>query len=212
MGSHGKTERCTAAGMPSVLAWGGEQSVTHLIAPISPAQRCASLVARALGATVIAVFAAALAGCSGSASMLLADSLNANDQPLARANYAGWIAVGAKRCGFNRTPEMIQSAYIAFETKQGATPQQVAKFSEAFDSGMKSAAREAESEPRYCNNRKLAEIKLAFQRQDADDFAPNFPPPDPCGPTGCARASRKDEAFDPGKFWAEKNQEPREGR
>ena len=93
----------------------------------------------------------------------------------------------------------------AFETKQGATPQQVGKFSEAFDSAMKSAAREAESEPRYCNNKKLAEIKQAFQRQDADDFAPNFPPPAPCGPPGCAQASRKDEAFDPGKFWAEKD-------
>lgn len=186
--------------------------MTHLMAPISPAQRCASLGARALGTMVIAVFTAALAGCSGSASMLLTDSLNANDQPLVRSNYAGWIAAGAKRCGFNRTPEMIKSAYIAFETKQGATPQQVSKFSEAFDSAMKSAAREAESEPRYCNNKKLAEIKQAFQRQDADDFAPNFPPPAPCGPTGCAQASRKDEPFDPGKFWAEKNQEPREGR
>ena len=195
-----------------MLASGGDRSVTHLIAPISPAQRCASLVARALGATGIAVFTAALVGCGGSASMLLTDSLSANDQTLVRSNYAGWIAAGAKRCGFNRTPEMIKSAYVAFETKQGATPQQVAKFSEAFDSAMKSAAREAESEPRYCNNKKLAEIKLAFQRQDADDFAPNFPPPDPCGAAGCAQASRKVEAFDPGKFWAAKNQEPREGR
>ena len=163
-----------------------------------------------VGTLLIAAF---LAGCGSTASTLLPGAapatINGNDQPMARPKYAAWIAASAKRCGFSRSPEAIKAAYLAFEAKQGAAKEQLAKLAESYDLALKSTSDQVGIEPNFCTNKKVAEIKLAFQRQDAGDYAPNFPKPvvDNCGVFGCPPPRAPDEPFDSKKFWDQKNEE-----
>jgi hypothetical protein len=155
--------------------------------------------------------AASVAGCGSTASGLLLGgapaNLNSNDQPMARPKYAGWVAAAAKRCGFSRSPEAIKAAYLAYEGKQGATKEQLAMLQENFDLSLNTTYEQVGMQPNYCTDKRVAEIKLAFRRQDGGDYAPNFlkPEADNCGVLGCPPARAPDEPFTSKGFYDEIN-------
>ena len=119
-----------------------------------------------------------VAGCSATPGMLLAggaaEDAYINEQPLARPKYAAWIAASAKRCGFGREPDAIKSAYLSFEARQGTSKEELAGLEEAYGLAWKRANDQLGGDPGFCTQKKVAEIKLALQRQDASDYAPNF--------------------------------------
>jgi hypothetical protein len=129
-------------------------------------------------------------------------NLNTNDQPLARPKYAASIAASAKRCGFQRGPEAIKAGYLAFEAKQGASKEELAKLEEVYNQAWKSTYDEIGVNPTFCTDKKVAEIKVALRRQDASDYTPNFVPVEASAPR-----PRVQEPFDPKKFWDEKDAE-----
>jgi hypothetical protein len=140
-------------------------------------------------------------------------NVNTNEQEFARTKYAAWIAASAKRCGFARDPGSIKTAYLAFESKQGATREQLANLEEVYNLTWKSTYAEIGMDPNLCTNRKVGEIKLALGRQDTSDYSPNFSKPvaDNCGILGCAPPPpppRADEPFSAKTFWQERDKEP----
>jgi len=143
-----------------------------------------------------------LAGCGNT---VLLQNVNTNDQPLARPKYAAWVAASAKRCGFAREPETIKAAYLAFEAKRGATREEMGRLEEAYNQSWTSIYGEIGTDPVYCTERKVAEIKVALRRQDASDFTPNFSKAESAPPP---RRRAADEPFDPQKFWDERAKEP----
>ena len=147
-----------------------------------------------------------VAGCSGTPGMLLAagaaDNAYSNEQPLARPKYAAWIAASAKRCGFGREPDAIKSAYLSFEARQGTSKEELARLEEAYSLAWKSDNDQLGGDPGFCTQKKVAEIKLALQRQDASDYAPNFLKPEVSAPR-----PRVEELFDSKKFWQARDAE-----
>jgi len=147
-----------------------------------------------------------VAGCSSTPGMLLAggaaENAYSNEQPLARTKYAAWIAASAKRCGFGREPDAIKSAYLSFEARQGTSKEELARLEEAYSLAWKSATDQVASDPSFCTQKKLAEIKLALQRQEASDYTPNF-----LKPEVSASRPRAEEPFDPKKFWEARDTE-----
>jgi hypothetical protein len=145
-------------------------------------------------------------GCSSTPGMLLAggaaENAYTNEQPLARTKYAAWIAASAKRCGFGREPDAIKSAYLSFEARQGTSKEELARLEAAYSLAWKSATDQVASDPGFCTQKKLAEIKLALQRQDASDYAPNL-----LKPEVSAARPRAEESFDPKKFWEARDTE-----
>lgn len=147
-----------------------------------------------------------IAGCSSTPSMLLvgggAESAYTNEQPLARPKYAAWIAASAKRCGFAREQDAIKSAYLSFEARQGTSKEELVRLEDAYSLAWQSANDQIGTDPGFCTQKKVAEIKLALQRQDASDYAPNFLKREVIAPR-----SRMEEPFDPKKFWDAKDAE-----
>ena len=154
-----------------------------------------------LAATLVLV-----AGCSSTPGMLLtggvAENAYSNEQPLARPKYAAWIAASAKRCGFGREPDAIKSAYLSFEARQGMSKEELARLEEAYSLAWKSANDQIAINPGFCTQKKVTEIKLALQRQDASDYAPNFLKPEVSVPR-----PRVEEPLDSKKFWESRDTE-----
>jgi hypothetical protein len=147
-----------------------------------------------------------VAACSSTPGMLLvegaAENAYTNEQPLARPKYAAWIAASAKRCGFGREPNAIKSAYLSFEARQGTSKEELARLEEAYSLAWKSANDRIAIDPGFCTQKKVAEIKLALQRQDTSDYAPNFLKPEVSAPR-----PRVEQPFDPKKFWEARDAE-----
>jgi hypothetical protein len=69
------------------------------------------------------------AGCGGTSAELSLDAsgLVNNADPLARPTQVGWTAARAQRCAFSFDPVKFRANYIAYETKQGASGEQLVK-------------------------------------------------------------------------------------
>ena len=158
--------------------------------------------------------ASVAAGCGSTAGALLSANssppAHANEEPMARSMYAGWIAARAKRCGFNRDPDAIKSRYLAFEAKQGATSEQLANFEKSYRATFASTYEKLGADPDFCTNKIVGEVKLALQHQDAGDYAANFPTPEPnsCGYFGCPYPVPPAKPFDPKTYWENRAKDP----
>lgn len=153
-----------------------------------------------------------LSGCSGTGLFVqpgsIAQNADLNAQPLARPKFAAWVSAGAKRCGFVREPATLKAGYLSFEARQGAAGEQLVGLERAYDVMWESTYEQIGKDPKFCSNKRVAEIKLALQRQDASDYNPNFPKPeiDPCGAAGCA--PKPAEPFAAKRFWDDRAKEP----
>jgi hypothetical protein len=132
----------------------------------------------------------------------IAETTSHNEQALARPKYAAWVAASAKRCGFAREQEVLKSAYLSFEARQGIGKDELVKLEEAYNLALKNTDAQILIDPGYCTQKKVAEIKLALRRQEASDYTPNFQKPEIVAPR-----PRVEEPFDAKKFWDAKDAE-----
>ena len=84
---------------------------------------------------------------------------------------AGATSARAVRCGYNFDPARLRQAYIAYETAQGGTPDELAKAEKTFDYTRISLSAKIAKEEDFCSDAKTKEIKVALTKQLAGDFA-----------------------------------------
>lgn len=169
-------------------------------------------------AVALAVAAAGLqAGCGSSASGLITGSTVPsdgaaglkNDDPAARPVAVAWTSARARRCGFFFDGPKLRTSYLAWEAKQGAAGEQLAKIERSYDTTYKGTWDKVSAEDGYCSDKKGVEIKADLQRHLAGDYAANLPQAKAapsCGFFGCPTA-QSDEPFDSKKFWQKRDQE-----
>jgi hypothetical protein len=176
--------------------------------------------ARILTAGLLLAGAGLAAGCGGNAAGLTTSStapadskIPSNDDPMARPAFVAWTAARAKRCGFFFDAAKLRSAYLAYESRQGQGPANLANIEKVYDQTFKSTSDSAWAQDDYCSERKGADIKQELARHLAGDYAPNFPKPKvvaDCGIFGCSAAS--EEPFDSKKFWQKNDADKISGR
>jgi hypothetical protein len=146
----------------------------------------------------------------GSATALPADAPQgiSNQDPMARPVQVAWTSARAKRCGFYFDPAKLRSSYLAYEAKQGAAGEQLARIEKTYDSTYKTVGDKIANDPDYCTDRKGAEIKADLQRHLAGDFTPNLPKPKPVtGLFDWVSSTPSDEPFDQKKFWEKQDRD-----
>jgi hypothetical protein len=167
----------------------------------------------------LAILGAALqAGCGGNAAGLTTSSteskIPSNDDPMARPAFVAWTSARAKRCGFFFDAAKLKAAYLAYERKQGASPDNLANIEKTYDQSFKSTSDTIWANDDYCSEKKGAEIKQELSRHLAGDYTPNFPKPKvvaDCGFFGCGQVP-SDEPFDSKKFWQKNDADKVSGR
>lgn len=161
--------------------------------------------------------AALQAGCGNSANGLTTSALPAdapainNEDPMARPAAVAWTSARARRCGFYFDPAKLRASYLAYESRQGAAGEQLAKIEKSYDTTFKVISDRVSSEADYCTEKKGAEIKADLERHLAGDYTPNFPKPRPvasCGFFGCG-GSTSDEPFSSKDFWKKYDADPK---
>ena len=114
---------------------------------------------------MLAIGAAALAGCSSGSSglttgALLGESTPAapvNDAP-ARAFQVGTASARAVKCGFNFDPAKLKTNYLTYE-KQQPGGQDTSKVERIYDVSFNGVAKAVAAEGDYCSPTKTTQIK-----------------------------------------------------
>jgi hypothetical protein len=130
-----------------------------------------------------------------------------NADPMARPTQVAWTAARAQRCGFSFDPAKLKANYIAYESKQGAAGDQLARIQKTYESTLQATSAKISTDPGYCANTTTSEIKLDLTRHLAGDYTPNLPKPkagQSCGILGCPLPI-VDEPYDPNSFWQKKD-------
>lgn len=119
-----------------------------------------------------------LTACSGDGPSLPTGSLfsgaqakPATDDRTERALLAGATSARASRCGYNFDPARLRQAYIAYETAQGGSPEDIAKAEKAFDYTRTALAGKIAQDEAFCSDAKTKEIKAELTKQLAGDFS-----------------------------------------
>jgi hypothetical protein len=131
---------------------------------------------------MLALVAAALAGCSGSSGLTTGALLGedkpppapVNDAP-ARAFQVGTVSARAVKCGFNFDPAKLKISYLAYE-KQQPGGQDTVKIERIYDVSFNAVAKAVAAEGEYCTDAKTKTIKADLTRHLAGDYTPSEHP------------------------------------
>ena len=130
---------------------------------------------------MLAIGAAALAGCSSGSSGLTTGALLGESKPAAPTNDAparafqvGTASARAVKCGFNFDPAKLKTNYIAYE-KQQPGGQDTSKVERIYDVSFNGVAKAVAAEGDYCSPGKTTSIKSDLTRHLAGDYTPNPP-------------------------------------
>ena len=130
---------------------------------------------------MLAIGAAALAGCSGGSSGLTTGALLGESKPAAPVNDAparafqvGTASARAVKCGFNFDPAKLKTNYLAYE-KQQPGGQDTSKVERIYDVSFNGVAKAVAAEGDYCSPTKTTSIKSALTRHLAGDYTPDPP-------------------------------------
>jgi hypothetical protein len=93
------------------------------------------------------------------------------DERAERALEAAATSARASRCGYNFDPARLRYAYLAYETAQGGTPEQVAKAEKVFDYTRSSLVEKIKKEEDFCSEEKTKDIKAGLTKKLAGDFS-----------------------------------------
>lgn len=93
------------------------------------------------------------------------------DERTERALEVAATSARASRCGYNFDAAKLRQAYLAYETAQGGTPEQVAKSEKVFDYTRTSLTEKIAKEENFCSEAKTKEIKASLTRNLAGDFS-----------------------------------------
>ena len=168
---------------------------------------------KVVGAGLLLALTAVHAGCGSSAVGLSTASVGADapgvtsEDPLARPIQVAWTSARAQRCGFNFDTAKLRATYLSYESRQGATGEQLAKIQNSYDTTFKTISGRVSADPDYCTDKKSSEIKVDLTRHLAGDYTPKLPKPKvevSCGFFGGACDSgQTDEKFESKKFYDE---------
>lgn len=95
------------------------------------------------------------------------------EDPLARPVQVAWTAARAKHCGFMFSPDQLKASFLADEQRRGLSPDQVAKIARAYDYTYVSLLKTIAEDPNYCNEARIAAVRVDLKRYLAGDFSPN---------------------------------------
>jgi hypothetical protein len=93
------------------------------------------------------------------------------DDRTERALEAAATSARASRCGYNFDPDRHRHAYLAYETAQGGTPEQVAKAEKVYDFTRSSLVEKIAKEEDFCSEAKTKDIKESLTKKLAGDFS-----------------------------------------
>jgi hypothetical protein len=127
--------------------------------------------------TFVVAASLVLTGC-GNGSGVTTGSLFGSSQPkpvtderTERALEVAATSARASRCGYNFDPARLRQAYIAYETAQGGTPEQVAKAEKVFDYTRTSLVAKIAKQEDFCSDEKTKDIKASLTKNLAGDFS-----------------------------------------
>lgn len=89
-----------------------------------------------------------------------------------RIAQTAWNSVRAVKCGFFVDHAKLTNAYLAYETAQGATPEQLQKIKSSYDAARVVFAKRIAEKPSYCSDKVVEETRFDVNRYIAGDFAP----------------------------------------
>lgn len=92
--------------------------------------------------------------------------------PTDRAFQVGSVTARATKCGYNFDPAKIKANYLAYESSQGATPDDIAKIEKVYGVAYNGITKAAASEANYCSDSKTKEIKADLGKLLAGDYTP----------------------------------------
>lgn len=121
-----------------------------------------------------------LSACSGGGGVTIGSLFGSSaeakkpvtDERTERALQVGAASARASKCGYNFDPVKLRQAYLAYETKQGGPPDQLAKLEKVYDFTRTSIASKIAAEGNFCSDAKTKEIKADLTRHLAGDFSP----------------------------------------
>jgi hypothetical protein len=93
------------------------------------------------------------------------------DDPMARALYAAAVSARATKCGFYFDPAKLKARFLAAETGQGTTPEELEKMARTYDFTRVMIAGRIAGEAEYCSEMKTREIKADLARHLAGNFS-----------------------------------------
>lgn len=93
------------------------------------------------------------------------------DERTERALEVAATSARASRCGYNFDPARLRTAYLAYETAQGGTPEQVAKAEKVYDFTRTSLVQKIAKEEDFCTEAKTKDIKASLTKNLAGDFS-----------------------------------------
>ncbi len=123
------------------------------------------------------------------------------DERTERALEVAATSARASRCGYNFDPARLRYAYLAYETAQGGTPEQVAKAEKVFDYTRTSLAEKIKKEDDFCSEEKTKGIKASLTRNLAGDFSATPKKVVAEVPTGWFSAPLRDQPMDRDKIF-----------
>lgn len=123
------------------------------------------------------------------------------DERTERALEVAATSARASRCGYNFDPARLRYAYLAYETAQGGTPEQVAKAEKVFDYTRASLAEKIAKEENFCTEAKTKEVKASLTKNLAGDFSATPKKVVAEVPTGWFSAPLRNEPIDREKIF-----------
>ncbi|MGE0765366.1 MAG: hypothetical protein AB7L90_02785 [Hyphomicrobiaceae bacterium] len=94
-----------------------------------------------------------------------------------RVVHVGTTSARAQRCGYVFDPAALRQSYLAFESQQGNTPEQLARAEKSYDYTFASVAKASAADADYCSETKTADIKRDLNRALAGDYSTSIRKP-----------------------------------
>jgi hypothetical protein len=92
--------------------------------------------------------------------------------PLARPIQLAWTSARASYCGFMFDPVKLKADYMADESRRGADPYQLQRYSEAYDYTRESVLHTIKADGNYCTKERNDAIRADLKRYLAGDYTP----------------------------------------
>ncbi len=146
--------------------------------------RILSAMMRSILSSVLAILAVTiLAGGCGGGRLGFGDKtedaapktvdLARPNTPSARAVQVAWTAARAQYCAFGMNREKLRSDYLAYETAQGATPEQAQGIARHYDTTFEAFYARIRGIPNYCTRARIEGIRPDINRHLRGDYTPS---------------------------------------
>ncbi len=132
---------------------------------------------REMGIVATSVAALIVSACSSGGPGVTTGSLFGGgkakqaDMPSERAMQVAATSARATRCGYNFDPAKLKATYLAYESQQGGSADQIAKLDRTYEYTKGSVTKKMADPDEYCSDEQTAKIKTDLTRHMAGDFS-----------------------------------------